>query len=294
MPSTSRTSQAAECPPLGRRQPRPNSPTLPSADSALGHWVAGLFRAARVSIAMARSLGLVPTRPRLNWSSPTLVIGTLPKFVAKLRCRREDARTGPAPGLHARGHAGQSRPRDRRGPRAHRPADADRLAPGEILVTAATTPAWTPLFSRAAAIATDGGSLVAVRERAGSPAGRRRPDVGGGGGNRLEAEPPQDRPAGRQRIDLKIAVAAGGGQARPVRDQGTEDPPAAPGRNGSPAPQPGEIGSAPPHRPRSRPPAAAGPDRQAGRSRRASTRRAYRERRSTAPARRSRHRRSPP
>jgi pyruvate,water dikinase len=40
-------------------------------------------------------------------------------------------------------------------------ADAGRLASGEILVTAATTPAWTPLFSRAAAIATDGGSLVA-------------------------------------------------------------------------------------------------------------------------------------
>jgi pyruvate,water dikinase len=40
-------------------------------------------------------------------------------------------------------------------------ADANRLAPGEILVTTATTPAWTPLFSRAAGIVTDGGSLVA-------------------------------------------------------------------------------------------------------------------------------------
>jgi len=40
-------------------------------------------------------------------------------------------------------------------------AGDDRLAPGEILVAAATTPAWTPLFSRAAAIASDGGSLVA-------------------------------------------------------------------------------------------------------------------------------------
>lgn len=40
-------------------------------------------------------------------------------------------------------------------------ADADRLAPGEILVTTATTPAWTPVFGRAAAIVTDGGSLVA-------------------------------------------------------------------------------------------------------------------------------------
>lgn len=36
-----------------------------------------------------------------------------------------------------------------------------RLAPGEILVTAATTPAWTPLFSRAGGVVTDGGSLVA-------------------------------------------------------------------------------------------------------------------------------------
>ena len=40
-------------------------------------------------------------------------------------------------------------------------ADADRLAPGEILVTGATTPAWTSVFGRAAAVVTDGGSLVA-------------------------------------------------------------------------------------------------------------------------------------
>lgn len=40
-------------------------------------------------------------------------------------------------------------------------ADADRLTPGEILVTSVTTPAWTPVFGRAAAVVTDGGSLVA-------------------------------------------------------------------------------------------------------------------------------------
>jgi pyruvate,water dikinase len=40
-------------------------------------------------------------------------------------------------------------------------ADADRLGDGEILVTSATTPAWTPLFARAAAVVTDGGSLAA-------------------------------------------------------------------------------------------------------------------------------------
>jgi pyruvate,water dikinase len=33
--------------------------------------------------------------------------------------------------------------------------------PGEFLVTTATTPAWTPLFGRAAGVVTDGGSLVA-------------------------------------------------------------------------------------------------------------------------------------
>lgn len=43
----------------------------------------------------------------------------------------------------------------------HDLADGDRLLPGEILVTSATAPAWTPLFVRAAAVATDGGSLVA-------------------------------------------------------------------------------------------------------------------------------------
>ena len=37
--------------------------------------------------------------------------------------------------------------------------DFDRLQPGDILVAPATTPAWTPLFVRAAAVVTDGGSL---------------------------------------------------------------------------------------------------------------------------------------
>jgi phosphohistidine swiveling domain-containing protein len=36
----------------------------------------------------------------------------------------------------------------------------DRLQPGDILVSPATTPAWTPLFARAAAVVTDIGSLV--------------------------------------------------------------------------------------------------------------------------------------
>lgn len=42
----------------------------------------------------------------------------------------------------------------------HGPEDFDKLAPGDVLVARLTTPAWTPLFARAAAIVTDvGGPL---------------------------------------------------------------------------------------------------------------------------------------
>jgi rifampicin phosphotransferase len=39
--------------------------------------------------------------------------------------------------------------------------DFDAFQPGEVLVARATTPAWTPLFTRAVAVATDGGTLAA-------------------------------------------------------------------------------------------------------------------------------------
>ncbi|MHB1134206.1 MAG: PEP/pyruvate-binding domain-containing protein [Chloroflexota bacterium] len=39
--------------------------------------------------------------------------------------------------------------------------DFDRFQPGEVLVAQATAPAWTPLFGRAAAVVTDGGTLAA-------------------------------------------------------------------------------------------------------------------------------------
>ena len=41
------------------------------------------------------------------------------------------------------------------------PEEFDRLQPGEVLVAPATTPAWTPLFARAAAVVTDTGSPLA-------------------------------------------------------------------------------------------------------------------------------------
>lgn len=42
-----------------------------------------------------------------------------------------------------------------------RAEEFDRLQAGDVLVSPATTPAWTPLFSRAVAVVTDVGSLVA-------------------------------------------------------------------------------------------------------------------------------------
>jgi rifampicin phosphotransferase len=41
------------------------------------------------------------------------------------------------------------------------PRDFTTLTDGEVLVAAVTTPAWTPLFARAAAIVTDGGTIAA-------------------------------------------------------------------------------------------------------------------------------------
>lgn len=41
------------------------------------------------------------------------------------------------------------------------PEDFDSFLEGEVLVAKSTAPAWTPLFARAAAVVTDGGTLAA-------------------------------------------------------------------------------------------------------------------------------------
>ncbi|WP_243420996.1 PEP/pyruvate-binding domain-containing protein [Micromonospora globispora] len=43
----------------------------------------------------------------------------------------------------------------------HGPEDFDAFTDGQVLVAKATAPAWTPLFARAAAVVTDGGTLAA-------------------------------------------------------------------------------------------------------------------------------------
>lgn len=95
--------------------------------------------------------------------SPPLVVGTMPRFVEKMQGDAiaamrtpADHRDGALEGMPA--SAGRA---DGVARVILDLAEADRLGDGEILVTSATTPAWTPLFARAAAVVTDGGSLAA-------------------------------------------------------------------------------------------------------------------------------------
>ena len=105
---------------------------------------------------------------RTDWARhrklcPPLVVGTLPKLLTKMQADAFTPMRAPAerrPGMLEGMPASAGR--------AHAVArvildlaDTDRLGEGEILVTSATTPAWTPLFARAAAVVTDGGSLAA-------------------------------------------------------------------------------------------------------------------------------------
>jgi len=92
-----------------------------------------------------------------------LTIGRLPRLLAKqLLGAVEAVRTsGPAPEGAIVGQPAS--PGRATGPVRiiHGPGDFDRFHPGEVLVARATAPAWTPLFARAVAVVTDGGTLAA-------------------------------------------------------------------------------------------------------------------------------------
>jgi pyruvate,water dikinase len=92
-----------------------------------------------------------------------LTIGRPPRLLAKELLAVADAvRTTDAPSKDA--IIGQpASPGQATGPVRiiHGPGDFDRFQPGEVLVARATAPAWTPLFARAAAVVTDGGTLAA-------------------------------------------------------------------------------------------------------------------------------------
>ncbi len=108
--------------------------------------------------------------------SPPLVLGN--PLGARLIARATDAMRAPAPGMATSTHAVPgtdgltvlqvlrgmpASPGRATGPvRVIRgPEDFARFKPGEVLVAQVTAPAWTPLFGRAAAVVTDGGSLAA-------------------------------------------------------------------------------------------------------------------------------------
>jgi rifampicin phosphotransferase len=92
-----------------------------------------------------------------------LTIGRPPRLLAKELLEAVEAvrTTGPAPEGAIVGQPAS--PGRASGPVriVHGPGDFDRFQPGEVLVARATAPAWTPLFARAVAVVTDGGTLAA-------------------------------------------------------------------------------------------------------------------------------------
>src|SRR5829696_4754993 len=92
-----------------------------------------------------------------------LTIGRPPRLLAKELLGAVEAvrTTGPAPEDAIVGQPAS--PGRATGPvRIVRgPGDFDRFQPGEVLVARGTAPAWTPLFARAVAVVTDGGTLAA-------------------------------------------------------------------------------------------------------------------------------------
>jgi rifampicin phosphotransferase len=92
-----------------------------------------------------------------------LTIGRPPRLLAKeLLAAVEAVRTsGPAPEGAIIGQPAS--PGRATGPVriVHGPGDFDAFQPGGVLAARATTPAWTPLFARAVAVVTDGGTLAA-------------------------------------------------------------------------------------------------------------------------------------
>ena len=92
-----------------------------------------------------------------------LTIGRPPRLLAKELLAAVDAvrTTGAAPEDAIVGEPAS--PGRATGPVriVHEPQDFEQLQPGEVLVARVTTPAWTPLFARAVAVVTDGGTLAA-------------------------------------------------------------------------------------------------------------------------------------
>ncbi|MGH6739419.1 MAG: PEP-utilizing enzyme, partial [Bradyrhizobium sp.] len=124
------------------------------------------LEAATLGSSQANLLDQVAGR-RSEWEnrrrlSPPLSIGKQPKLLQRmlgtLELLRSDAKAadGALHGEPASPGRASGRVRVVRGP-----DDFAMFEEGEVLVAQSTAPAWTPLFARAAAVVTDGGSLAA-------------------------------------------------------------------------------------------------------------------------------------
>jgi rifampicin phosphotransferase len=130
--------------------------------------VEDVFYLTRADLDTRTPLQDVVGRRRATWKRQRrllapLTIGRPPRLLAKELLGAVEAvrTTGPAPKDAIVGQPAS--PGRATGPVRiiHGPGDFDRFQPGEILVARATAPAWTPLFARAAAVVTDGGTLAA-------------------------------------------------------------------------------------------------------------------------------------
>jgi phosphohistidine swiveling domain-containing protein len=92
-----------------------------------------------------------------------LTIGRPPRLIAKELLATVEAVRTPAAVAEGAIVGQPASPGRAAGPVriVHGPGDFDRFQPGEVLVARATAPAWTPLFARAVAVVTDGGTLAA-------------------------------------------------------------------------------------------------------------------------------------
>jgi len=127
-----------------------------------------VFFLTRAELGTRAPLQDVVNRRRATWERQRrlpapLTIGQPPRLLAReLLAAVEAVRTGgPAPEDAIVGQPAS--PGRATGPVRiiHGPGDFDGFQPGEVLVARATTPAWTPLFARAVAVVTDGGTLAA-------------------------------------------------------------------------------------------------------------------------------------
>lgn len=116
----------------------------------------------------AESLGGTAGRRREAWQRQRrlvapLSLGRPPRLIGDPIARAVEATRGglAAPAGAIIGHPASAGRATGRVRVVDGPADFPRFAAGEILVAKATTPAWTPLFIRAAAVVTDGGTLAA-------------------------------------------------------------------------------------------------------------------------------------